>query len=139
MLEYISTKNTVRPLSIAVFGTPGSGKSFGIVEVANSIASNLIKKLDFNLSQFRSPLDLVNAFHKVRDIVLEGKIPLVFFDEFDSALEGKLGWLKYFLAPMQDGVFREGDSIHPIGKAIFVFAGGTSSTFKEFCGEDIER
>ncbi len=138
MLEYISTKNTVRPLSIAVFGTPGSGKSFGIVEVANSIASNLIKKLDFNLSQFRSPLDLVNSFHKVRDIVLEGKIPLVFFDEFDSALEGRLGWLKYFLAPMQDGVFREGDSIHPIGKAIFVFAGGTSSTFKEFCGEDLK-
>jgi RyR domain. len=138
MMEYISTKNTVRPLSISVFGTPGSGKSFGIVEVANSIASNLIKKLDFNLSQFRSPLDLVNSFHKVRDIVLEGKIPLVFFDEFDSALEGKLGWLKYLLAPMQDGVFREGDSIHPIGKAIFVFAGGTSSTFKGFCGEDLK-
>lgn len=138
MLEYISNKNTVRPLSIAVFGTPGSGKSFGIVEVANSIASNLIKKIDFNLSQFRSTMDLVNAFHKVRDIVLEGKIPLVIFDEFDSAFEGNLGWLKYFLAPMQDGVFREGDSIHPIGKAIFAFAGGTSSTFSEFFGEDIE-
>lgn len=137
MMEYISTKNTVRPLSIAVFGTPGSGKSFGIVEVANSIASNLIKKLDFNLSQFRTPIDLVNSFHKVRDIVLEGKIPLVFFDEFDSALEGKLGWLKYFLAPMQDGIFREGEAIHPIGKAIFVFAGGTSSTFVEFCGENL--
>ena len=38
---------------------------------------------------------------------------------------------------MQDGVFREGDSIHPIGKAIFVFAGGTSSTFKQFCGDEI--
>jgi len=138
MLEYISTKNTVRPLCIAVFGTPGSGKSFGILEVANSIASNIITKLDFNLSQFRTPLDLVNAFHKVRDIALQDKIPLVFFDEFDSVIEGKLGWLKYFLAPMQDGVFREGDSIHPIGKAIFVFAGGTSSTFKGFCGEDIE-
>lgn len=138
MLEYISTKNTVRPLSIAVFGTPGSGKSFGIVEIANSIASNLIKKLDFNLSQFGSPLDLANAFHKVRDVVLEGSIPLVFFDEFDSNLDGKLGWLKYFLAPMQDGVFRQGDSTHPIGKAIFVFAGGTSITFSRFSGEDIE-
>ncbi|MBM7871465.1 hypothetical protein JOC70_002965 [Clostridium pascui] len=138
MLEYISNKNTVRPLSIAVFGTPGSGKSFGIVEVANSIAPNIIKKIDFNLSQFRSTMDLVNAFHKVRDIVLEGKIPLVIFDEFDSAFEVNLGWLKYFLAPMQDGVFREGDSIHPIGKAIFAFAGGTSSTFSEFFGEDIE-
>ncbi|MBC2582601.1 RyR domain-containing protein [Clostridium sp. DJ247] len=138
MWEYISTKNAVRPLSIAVFGTPGSGKSFGVTEVAASIAPELIEKLNFNLSQFRTPLDLVKAFHKVRDFSLEGKIPLIFFDEFDSAFEGKLGWLKYFLAPMQDGIFREGDSIHPIGKAIFVFAGGTNSTFKEFCGEDIK-
>jgi len=138
MWEYISTKNTVRPLSIAVFGTPGSGKSFGVTEIADSIAPELIQKLNFNLSQFRTPLDLINAFHKVRDFSLEGKIPLIFFDEFDSAFEGKLGWLKYFLAPMQDGIFRDGDSIHPIGKAIFVFAGGTNSTFREFHGEDIK-
>ncbi|WP_378954797.1 RyR domain-containing protein [Pelosinus sp. sgz500959] len=138
MWEYISTTNAPRPLCIAVFGTPGSGKSFGVTEIAASIAPTLIKKLNFNLSQLRTPLDLINAFHKVRDFCLEGKLPLVFFDEFDSAFEEKLGWLKYFLAPMQDGVFREGDSLHSIGKAIFVFAGGTSSTLKEFCGEDIE-
>ncbi|SEW43099.1 RyR domain-containing protein [[Clostridium] fimetarium] len=137
MTEYIYTSNVVRPLAIAVFGTPGSGKSFGVTEVASSIAPELIVKLDFNLSQFHSISDLATAFHKVRDLSLQGKLPLVFFDEFDSDLNGKLGWLKYFLAPMQDGTFREGDSIHPIGKAIFVFAGGTSSTFKEFCGENI--
>jgi hypothetical protein len=135
--EYISAKNTVRPLSIAVFGTPGSGKSFGVSEVASSIAPKLIENLNFNLSQFQSLSDLLSAFHRIRDISLEGKVPLVFFDEFDSNFEVKLGWLKYFLAPMQDGVFREGDSIHPLGKAIFVFAGGTSSTFKEFCGKNI--
>ena len=137
MCEYISTTNAPRPLCIAVFGTPGSGKSFGVTEIAASIAPTLIKKLNFNLSQLSTPLDLINAFHKVRDFCLEGKLPLVFFDEFDAAFEEKLGWLKYFLAPMQDGVFREGDSLHYIGKAIFVFAGGTSSTLKEFCGEDI--
>ena len=137
MEEYIATLNTVRPLSIAIFGTPGSGKSFGVSEVASSIAPNLIEKINFNLSQFQNISELVRAFHKVRDRSLLGKIPLVFFDEFDSAFEGELGWLKYFLAPMQDGVFREGDSIHPIGKAIFVFAGGTSRTYKEFCGEEI--
>ncbi|MBZ9686946.1 Ryanodine receptor Ryr [Clostridium estertheticum] len=136
--EYLSSKNTVRPLSIAVFGTPGSGKSFGVTEVAASIAPKIIEKLDFNLSQFQTLTDLIAAFHKVRDLSLEGKMPLVFFDEFDSAFEKKLGWLKYFLAPMQDGKFREGDAIHPIGKAIFVFAGGTSNTFNKFCGEDIE-
>ena len=136
--EYVSTKSVMRPLSIAVFGTPGSGKSFGVTEVASSIAPKLIEKLDFNLSQFQSLTDLTNALHKVRDISLMGRIPLVFFDEFDSAFQGKLGWLKYFLAPMQDGVFRVGDSLHPIGKAIFVFAGGTSSTYKQFCGDDME-
>lgn len=137
MYEYVSTQNAIRPLSIAVFGTPGSGKSFGVTEVASSIAPTLIEKLNFNLSQFQSLSDLIAAFHKVRDVSLKGKVPLVFFDEFDSYFDEKLGWLKYFLAPMQDGVFREGDSIHPIGKAIFVFAGGTSSTFKQFSGEDI--
>jgi len=138
MCEYISTTNTTRPLCIAVFGTPGSGKSFGVTEIAASIAPGLIQKLNFNVSQLRTTSELINAFHKVRDLCLEAKLPLVFFDEFDSHYDGKLGWLKYFLAPMQDGVFREGDSLHSIGKAIFVFAGGTSSTLKEFCGEDIE-
>ncbi|WP_010236822.1 RyR domain-containing protein [Clostridium arbusti] len=138
MLEYIGTKNTSRPLSIAVFGTPGSGKSFGVTEVASTIAPGLIEKINFNLSQLQTLEDLNNAFHKVRDLSLQGKMPLVFFDEFDSNFGSKLGWLKYFLAPMQDGVFREGDSIHPIGKAIFVFAGGTSTTFEQFCGEGIE-
>ncbi|WP_446899303.1 Ryanodine receptor Ryr [Clostridium sp. LBM24168] len=137
MSEYILSRNVVRPLCIAVFGTPGSGKSFGVTEVASCVAPNLIKKLDFNLSQFQTLSDLIISFHKIRDISLIGKIPLVFFDEFDSTFEKKLGWLKYFLAPMQDGIFREDNSIHPIGKAIFVFAGGTSSTFKEFCGENI--
>lgn len=139
MREYIDNKNTVRPLSIAVFGTPGSGKSYGITEVAASIAPDKIIKLTFNLSQFTSTDDLIRAFHRARDYSLLGKLPLMIFDEFDSEFKGKLGWLKYLLAPMQDGLFREGDSEHPIGKAIFVFAGGTSSTFNEFCGETIDN
>ncbi len=61
---------------------------------------------------------------------------MVFFDEFDSSFEGtKLGWLKYFLAPMNDGEFKNGETMHPIGKSIFVFAGGTSDTLQEFARE----
>jgi hypothetical protein len=138
--EYLSG-TTGRPLSVAVFGSPGSGKSFSVTQVAESVAGNRkITRLEFNLSQFRSLDDLCRAFHRVRDTVLEGATPLVFFDEFDSAFEGELGWLKYFLAPMQDGQFREGETPHPIGRAIFVFAGGTSSSFEEFsrAGVDTE-
>ncbi|MCJ7624196.1 MAG: RyR domain-containing protein, partial [Anaerolineaceae bacterium] len=51
----------------------------------------------------------------------------VFWDEFDTSLDGQtLGWLRYLLAPMQDGAFQEGQLVHPIGRCIFVFAGGTS-------------
>jgi len=138
MQEYINSTSYRRPLSIAVFGSPGSGKSFGVTEVAESIAPGNIERLEFNISQFRQPDDLVNAFHRVRDIALSGKIPLVFFDEFDSPFEKKLGWLKYFLAPMQDGKFRDEGTMHPVGKSIFVFAGGTYSTFESF-STDLEN
>ena len=136
MHEYLAQNKPKRPLSIAVFGSPGSGKSFGVTEVAESIAPGQVEKLTFNVSQFGAPADLVKALHKVRDSVLGGQIPLVFFDEFDSTFGTRLGWLKYFLAPMQDGEFKDGESLHPIGKAIFVFAGGTCSTYQEFCGTE---
>jgi len=136
--EYLANSDITRPLSIAIFGTPGSGKSFGVNEVAESVAPGRLQKIEFNLSQFNSIEELVAALHKVRDIALGGKIPIAFFDEFDTDFKGKLGWLKYFLAPMQDGVFSDGQTVHPIGRAIFVFAGGTCCTYDEFCcrGED---
>ncbi len=131
--EYAKQKKVSRPLSIAVFGTPGSGKSFGVTEMAKSLLPDQIVTITFNLSQFDSPNDLLSALHQVRDIGLSGKLPLVFWDEFDASLgETPLGWLRYFLAPMQDGKFQDGQISHPIGRAIFVFAGGTSSSMDEF-------
>jgi hypothetical protein len=131
--EYAGQKQASRPLSIAVFGSPGSGKSFGVTEMAKSLLPGQIETMTFNLSQFDSPNELLSAFHQVRDVGLSGKLPLVFWDEFDTSLgETPLGWLRYFLAPMQDGKFQEGQIIHPIGRAIFVFAGGTSSSMADF-------
>ncbi|MGP8337210.1 MAG: RyR domain-containing protein [Methanosarcinaceae archaeon] len=138
MREYVESENYTRPLSIAVFGSPGSGKSFGITEIAKSIASGRVEILKFNLSQFDSKPDLISAFHKIRDLALEGKVPLVFFDEFDSDFNGKLGWLKYFLEPMQDGKFMERETMHPIGRSIFVFAGGINNTFERFSGDNTD-
>jgi len=64
---------------------------------------------------------------------LSGSIPLVFWDEFDTAMGGQpLSWLRHFISPMQDGVFQEGQISHPIGRCIFVFVGGTCHNMEEF-------
>jgi hypothetical protein len=133
MQEYVSQPRPSRPLSLAVFGPPGSGKSFAIKEVARALMPGKLSQLEFNLSQFESHEELPAAFHRVRDSALRQELPLVFWDEFDTPLQGhELGWLRYFLAPMQDGEFREGGLPHPIGPAIFVFAGGVHATMAEF-------
>jgi len=132
ILEYLSKQNIKEPLSIAVFGPPGSGKSFAVTQITKTISED-IKPIEFNLSQFQSVNDLFSAFHIIQSTSLTGKTPLVFFDEFDSDLDNvPYGWLKYFLSPMNDGSFKQGEIIHPIGKCIFVFAGGRNKTFEDF-------
>ena len=127
--NYIHNEKGEKPLSLGVFGPPGAGKSFGIKQVIRGIVPGCTI-LEYNLSQYElAPQTLIGLLHQVRDEVLKGATPLVFWDEFDSQ---KLAWLQYLLAPMQDGCFLDGRQIHPIGKCLFVFAGGTASRMDLF-------
>jgi hypothetical protein len=126
---YEGTKAQKTPLCIGVFGPPGAGKSFGVKALAKGILGREVPFLEFNLSQFTSSDELIGAFHRVRDAVLRGVTPVAFWDEFDSQ---SYTWLQYLLAPMQDGAFQDGQITHPIGKCIFIFAGGTSPTLEGF-------
>jgi len=126
--SHLASRST-RPLNIAAFGAPGSGKSFGIVEISKAIAGSAIEIIECNLSQLTDKKELNPIFFRISEAILKDRTPLVFFDEFDA---DNYRWVKYFLSPMQDGKFRHPDGVVELRNSIFVFAGGVNSHFAKF-------
>ena len=135
--KYMDDATWSKPLCLGVFGPPGCGKSFGIEQVIQAITGYktkiIVSKITVNLSQLTRADELALALHRIRNEGLAQKLPLVFVDEFDCSFDSKeYGWLKYLLAPMQDGQFLDGDTLFNLPRCILVFIGGQNRDFIEF-------
>ncbi|MBW2485387.1 MAG: AAA family ATPase [Deltaproteobacteria bacterium] len=136
MDSYVSKETFQRPLCIGVFGPPGSGKSFSVKEVARVISSKFdldpFDFFEFNMTQFDGPEEIISAIEPIRASVARGKVPIVFWDEFDCRYDNnEFGYLRYFLPSMQDGVTFVHGTPYYIGRSIFVFAGGVKSSWAD--------
>ena len=85
IITYLNNAKDTRPLSFAVFGPPGSGKSFAVKELMRDIAGDSAASYNFNLSQMQGTSDLLQGFHRIRDAATRNQTPFVFWDEFDTA------------------------------------------------------
>jgi hypothetical protein len=133
--DYLLRPKAGRPLSIAVFGAPGSGKSRlvkTLPKMLGDAGASLAPLAEINLTQVQSVDDLATGLsHAIVDAGQQ--VPFVFFDEFDARHAGApWGWLSWFLAPMQDGQFRVAGRAVPLKRAVLVFAGGTAPSFERF-------
>jgi hypothetical protein len=140
--RFIDQPRHVRPLCVAVFGPPGSGKSFAVRQIADEADKRSETKLamtTINLTQLASPAELASAVATALLTTASDAVPLLFFDEFDTAQDGApFGWLSWFLAPMHDGEFIHDGKVLPVTRAVFAFAGGTATTMSAFNGRQTD-
>jgi hypothetical protein len=158
IVRYVNQKDHRRPLCIAVFGPPGSGKSFAVEQIQSEVSKCVnitLSATTINLTQLSSTAELAHALHaavassskepssvpaRSDDTRSEDSTtPIVFFDEFDTTRNGApYGWLSWFLAPMHDGKFIHDGKNVSLRKAIYFFAGGTAATMDEFSQRECE-
>ena len=144
--QFLEQRTPLHPLSLGVFGPPGSGKSFAVKQLRQKILDERKEKEEkekkpklelpytvVNLTQVSDSGALARVLARIAGEQGADGVPIIFFDEFDAPRNNiPYGWLSWFLAPMQDGQFLHDGAVIRLQRAIYIFAGGTAATMDQF-------
>lgn len=120
---YVDDSSQKRPLNFLMLASPGAGKSHFIKCIADSLQSHNIGAITFNMSGLQRNEDLIPPLDAARNLKVEDRIPLLFLDEFDSAL----GNIALLLPLLWDGELNLGQRDLKLGKVVIVLAGSDPS------------
>ena len=121
--RYIGDSSQQRPLNLLMLASPGAGKSHFIKCVASRLASHSVRAITFNMTSMESNDDLITPLDAARNLKVEDRLPLLFFDEFDSSPSN----FALLLPLLWDGSLNVGQRDLRLGKVIIVMAGSDPS------------
>lgn len=120
--DYSQDRSRRRPLNIIMQAEPGSGKSHFIKCLAQRMASDGIDRVTFNMASMQGVADLIQPLEAVRNLKVVDKLPILFFDEFDTNKEN----YALLLPLLWDGELGIGHRELRLGKVVIILAGSGS-------------
>src|SRR5947209_1401200 len=82
--SYLRDTTRKRPFNALMLAAPGAGKSHFIKQLANSMRSERVQAVTFNMATMQSPDDIAQPIDELRNLKVNDRFPLLFLDEFDS-------------------------------------------------------
>jgi len=124
--------NRNKPVSIVLFGSYADINFDLLFRAFQTICNCQLKKLIFDLNDYHSFDEILEAFELINSTASNNIIPVVFWKNFESEIENQyFGWLRMFLAPMQDAIIYIKNKKMNVAPAIYIFATNYSDNYKD--------
>ncbi|HEY1600944.1 MAG TPA: AAA family ATPase [Pirellulales bacterium] len=120
--RYRDDPSLSRPLNFLLLASPGSGKSQLIKSLVKQIGNQFVGYVPYNMATMQGKDDLGRVLDAARNITIEGKLPIVFLDEFDSHDSN----YPLLLPLLWDGELDVGNRELRLGRVVFFLAGSRS-------------